>query len=292
MSTCGSRHTSIIAQGGLLLLLGMLAPAMAGAELFDFDNAPYRAALPIDQTVGGITAHFSATGDGFSIQRADVMGFTPAGFGGLCIYPSSVFAADLIIDFSVPVKEFSILYAPQELGCDDSAIMRATAYMDAVRVGSATTTAPQPGTWPTGTLSYNDAAGFNRVVVHYDQPPLCGDRGPIFMADNMTVTPLMNTAVADPGAGAPSCVFAPNPFRTATEMRLDLPRMEVLTVTVHDLAGRRVRTLARGERFDAGTGRIAWDGRDDAGAAVGNGVYLARVESERAVRTAPVILRR
>jgi hypothetical protein len=210
MSTCGSRHTSIIAQGGLLLLLGMLAPAMAGAELFDFDDAPYRTPLPIDQTVGGITAHFSATGEGFSIQRADVMGFMPVGFGGLCIYPSSAFAADLIIDFSVPVKEFSILYAPQELGCNDSAIMRATAYMDAVLAGTATATAPQPGTWPTGTLSYNDGAGFNRIVVHYDQRPRCGDSRPIFMADDMTVTPLMNTAAVEPGTG-PSSVIAPNP---------------------------------------------------------------------------------
>ncbi|RDJ93410.1 hypothetical protein B4Q13_22095, partial [Lacticaseibacillus rhamnosus] len=35
--------------------------------LFDFENAAQDAPLPIDLTVGGITAHFSATGQGFSI---------------------------------------------------------------------------------------------------------------------------------------------------------------------------------------------------------------------------------
>jgi flagellar hook capping protein FlgD len=277
---------------GAFLLIGLLAPAIAGAELFDFDTAPYRSALPIDQTVGGITAHFSATGQGFSIQRADEMGFTPAGFGGLCIYPSSVFAADLVIDFSVTVTALSILYAPQELGCDDSAIMRVTAYMDGVSRGWSTTTAPQPGTWPTGTLSYSDAAGFNRVVVHYDQRPLCGDWGPIFMADNMSVTPAVTTTVSGLGSGSPTCMIAPNPFHSATEVRMQLARAEMLSVTVHDVAGRLVRTLARGARFEPGAGSIGWDGRDDAGHEVRSGVYLCRIASESGVRITPMILRR
>ena len=166
-----------------------MRPDESASVLFDFDTAPAHSPLPIDLTVGGITAHFSATGQGFSIQRADTMGFTPAGFAGNCIYPSSVFAADLLVGFSRKLTDFSILYAPQELACDSSATMRATAYMNSSFVGTNTMVADPPGTWPTATLGFSSISGFNNVVVHYDQrPPTGGDWGPIFMADNMNVT--------------------------------------------------------------------------------------------------------
>jgi hypothetical protein len=180
------RHTT-----RLLAIALSAAAALAHGEtvLFDFDNAPLHAPLPIDVTAGSLTAHLSATGEGFSIQTADVLGFTPAGFSGYAIYPSSVFAADLLIGFSSPVLGVSILYAPEEYACDSSATMRITAYRGAALVGTATATAPAPGTWPTGTLAIAAATPFDNVVIHYESPPPTGgDWGPIFMADNMTVT--------------------------------------------------------------------------------------------------------
>lgn len=166
------------------------SPASAQV-LFDFDNAPIYTSLPINLTVGGITAHFSATGQGFSIQNANTMGFTPQGFGGRCIYPNSVFLADLLISFDQPLNKFSIMYACQELGCDDAATMKVTAYMNGALVGSNTKTARNPGTWPSDTLKCSFPQGFNSVVVHYNnRPPTCQDYGVIYMADNMIVTPL------------------------------------------------------------------------------------------------------
>lgn len=180
------------------LLLGRLAvPARAQSILFDFDNAPVQTPLPLDLAAGGITAHFAGTGQSYSIQHADVLGFLPVGFSGLCIYPNSVFAADLLIGFSRPVQEFSILYAPEEYGCDDSATMRVTGLLGSEFAATNTAIAPTPGTWPTGLLSLAAPLGFDSVVVHYDTPPLCGDRGPIFMADNMTVTPLLQPVFLD-----------------------------------------------------------------------------------------------
>jgi hypothetical protein len=173
---------------------------------FDFENAPLYTSLPIDVTVGGITAHLSATGQGYSIQWANTMGFTPAGFSGRCIYPNSVFAADLLVDFSRKLTDFSIMFSPQELGCDDSATMRVSAYMNGTFVGTATAVAFPPGAWPTGTLSIHLAQSFNSVVVHYDsRPPTCQNWGPIFLADNMIVT----TAPA-PLAGDLNCDGAAN----------------------------------------------------------------------------------
>jgi hypothetical protein len=175
----------------LLIILACLLILRTQAQniLFDFENAPRYSPLPINLTMDGITAHFSATGQGYSIQLATVQGLNPAGFSGNCIYPSSIYAADLIVSFSTPLTDFSILYAPEEYACDSSATMRATAYLGSALIGTATTNA-QAGTWPTETLRFTSAQVFDKVVVHYDQPPVTGgDWGPVFMADNMAVTP-------------------------------------------------------------------------------------------------------
>jgi hypothetical protein len=170
----------------------------AGAVMFDFENAPIHTSLPVDLTVSNLSAHFSATGQGFSIQPANTMGFTPPGFSGLCIFPNGVFPADLVVSFSKTLGQFSILYSPQELGCDDSATMRVTAYKNGAFVGSDTMTAPVPGTWPSATLSIAAPSGFNSVVVHYDAPPpTCQDWGSIFMADNLIATLIAIPCPAD-----------------------------------------------------------------------------------------------
>jgi hypothetical protein len=174
----------------LIVLAGFLAvQAPAQSVLYNFENASQYTPLPINLTVGGITAHFSATGQGYSIQLFNCQGLSPVGFSGLCIYPSSINAADLSVDFSAPLTNFSLLYAPEEYACDSSATMRVTAYLNGALVGTTTTNA-QAGTWPSETLQFSSAQSFNRVVVHYDAPPVTsGDYGPVFMADNMAVTP-------------------------------------------------------------------------------------------------------
>jgi hypothetical protein len=166
----------------------------AQAILFDFDNAPIYTSLPISQTSGGITANSSATGQGYSIQYSNVMGFSPIGFSGRSIYPNSIYLSDLIVSFNQTLTDFSIMYACQELGCDDAATMKITAYMNGNYVGFNTRTATNPGTWPSDTLKCHFTQGFNSVVIHYQShPPTCQDYGVIFMADNMRVTPLNTT---------------------------------------------------------------------------------------------------
>jgi hypothetical protein len=265
----------------LLLLVGLSVSAAAQTVLFDFNNAPLHAPLPLDLTVGGITAHFSATGPGFSIQQADFMGFTPAGFSGYCIAPSSVSLSDLLVGFSLTLTDFSIMFSPQELGCDDSATMRVTAYMNGVYVGTNTAVAPLPGTWPTGTLTFSSAQGFNSVVVHYDsRPPTCQDWGPIFLADNMYVTPTIESSTG--GGIAPSVVtpvVSPNPFGERTTIRFALARTGPVSVTVHDVQGRLVRTLLTEAVLEPGVRSLGWDGRDDGGLEVTGGIYLCRVRA-------------
>ena len=184
----------------ILMLAAFIASPVFGQDiLFDFENAQLHSTLPTTLTVGGLTAQFSATGQGFSIQDPNTsLGFTPAGFSGYCIYPNSVFAADLLVKFSQVLNSFSILYAPEEYACDSSARMRVTAYLGTTLVGTSTMTADPPGTWPSAILSFSSTEVFDNVVVHYDAaPPTGGDWGPIFVADNMQVT-----VVPEPGVSA------------------------------------------------------------------------------------------
>lgn len=70
----------------------------------------------------------------------------------------------------------------------------------------------------------------------------------------------------------------PNPFNPATSLRFTVPRAGAVDLVVHDLSGRRVRTLVDG-RLEAGAHEVRWDGRDDQGHGVASGVYLARLRS-------------
>src|SRR5438034_10540500 len=110
----------------ILFLLSAVLIVHVNAQdiLFDFENATVPTSLPLQLIAGGLTAQLSATGQGFSIQPANTVGFTPVSFSGNCIYPNSVYPADLLVSFSAPLTDFSILYAPQELACDSSATMR------------------------------------------------------------------------------------------------------------------------------------------------------------------------
>jgi len=70
----------------------------------------------------------------------------------------------------------------------------------------------------------------------------------------------------------------PNPFNPMTTVRFTLERPGQAVLSVFDAAGRRVRTLVAGP-YGAGTHTAVWDGRDDAGRALADGVYLCRLDA-------------
>ena len=74
-------------------------------------------------------------------------------------------------------------------------------------------------------------------------------------------------------------VAGPNPLRDTTTLRFGLAHASRVTCEVLDVGGRRVRTLGT-RLLDAGEQSVRWDGRDDAGRAVGAGLYFVRVRGE------------
>jgi len=100
----------------------------------------------------------------------------------------------------------------------------------------------------------------------------------------LTITEvLVNVANESPAGELPSDVALwqnyPNPFNPVTTIRFDLARPGPVRLTVYDLAGRAVRTLADGFR-PAGTYEVRFDATG-----LPSGIYLYRLEGEGFAQT-------
>jgi hypothetical protein len=88
-------------------------------------------------------------------------------------------------------------------------------------------------------------------------------------ADQVGISPVVGRLMAR---------VLPNPFAGEARIELTLPKQTTLRVALYDLAGRRVRLLARGG-YDAGIHTFEWDGRNDVGLRVSPGMYFLVVRS-------------
>ena len=83
----------------------------------------------------------------------------------------------------------------------------------------------------------------------------------------------------------------PNPFNPETTIRFDLPSTADVDLSLYNLAGQRVATLAVGLR-EAGSYSLRWDGRDDAGRDLASGMYFYRLTAGNQVETRKLLLLR
>jgi hypothetical protein len=97
------------------------------------------------------------------------------------------------------------------------------------------------------------------------------------------------------GAGVPEASTLtrlralPNPMGPATEISYAIALPGRVTLTIHDVTGRLVRTLIDRDE-SPGAHSVAWDGRDDRGARVGRGVYAYRLEARGASGAGRVVV--
>lgn len=90
-----------------------------------------------------------------------------------------------------------------------------------------------------------------------------------------------NVAVQPAGTRASGLRDArPNPFTATTELEFVLARRCAVDLVVHDVLGREVRVLVRGEIREAGAQHATWDGRRTDGSAVRAGVYFVRLRAD------------
>lgn len=81
----------------------------------------------------------------------------------------------------------------------------------------------------------------------------------------------------------------PNPFNPETTLPYVLSVDSPVWLTIYDTAGQEVRELVNQEQ-SAGMYEIRWDGRDEAGLTVGNGVYLVRLVAGTSAQARKILL--
>jgi len=69
---------------------------------------------------------------------------------------------------------------------------------------------------------------------------------------------------------------SPNPMRESARLSFALPARSTVDLSIFDLAGRRVATLASGTAA-AGVHEVVWDGLDTSGRAAAGGIYFSRL---------------
>jgi hypothetical protein len=81
---------------------------------------------------------------------------------------------------------------------------------------------------------------------------------------------------------------SPNPATKDVELSLDLARTQSVALRMFSVEGRRIRTLQDGT-LAAGRHRLSWDGLDDRGRPVADGIYFARLDAEDGSRTMSIV---
>jgi len=97
--------------------------------------------------------------------------------------------------------------------------------------------------------------------------------------------------VTDTAPEAPALVLsaAPNPFNPRVELQWSQPTAGTVDLTIYDARGRQVRRLLVGDQ-QTESGRVVWDGRDDAGRSVSGGIYLARLQTRSGIERVKLTL--
>jgi len=177
---------------------GNIFPAPETTVSFDFDNGyPLLAETqntPLNQTVSGITAHFSSPSDtvtapAFSIQSYDTTFTKLSQFSGKYLYDNKPSRDTLEIEFSQQLESVTFTFATVEYGTDPSDI-KLTAFLgsnDMSPVGSTTASGTyETGLYPQGVLSFNSVGKpFNLLRIEI---PFQGAGSPTnFYVDNIIV---------------------------------------------------------------------------------------------------------
>jgi len=81
----------------------------------------------------------------------------------------------------------------------------------------------------------------------------------------------------------------PNPFNPVTTLRYDLPKDELVTITVYDMLGNVVNNLVNANQF-SGYKSVQWNATNNQGQSVSAGVYLYSIEAGEFRQTRKMIL--
>jgi hypothetical protein len=141
-------------------------------------------------------------------------------------------------------------------------------------------------TIPEGQISWSDTLQSNGTMSALIRPDL--DSG----HHTLRVRATDNNGLSDStsadfevagGFGIEWAINYPNPFQSSTTIAYLLTDVtdNFVECKIFTVAGRYIRTVREVERAVANYREITWDGRDDGGSEVANGVYFARLRAKQ-----------
>ena len=126
------------------------------------------------------------------------------------------------------------------------------------------------------------------VVGQWHSIPLNRDRRQVL---ELTLGGGMRVVRVEPLAAAKAVASAsglapnvPNPFNSSTQIAYNLPSSGPVQLVIYNLLGQPVRTLVN-EFQAAGFYQVRWDARDQQGASLSSGIYIARLSYPGGVQT-------
>ncbi len=108
----------------------------------------------------------------------------------------------------------------------------------------------------------------NNIVIYVKKDKISSSAGPISLEKNQ-----------------------PNPLESYTDIEFVLTEPLEIKLVVYNLIGGPVKVLVQGS-YNKGRHQLRWDGKDDNGKPLPNGVYFYRLESRRGVRIRQLIIMR
>ena len=81
----------------------------------------------------------------------------------------------------------------------------------------------------------------------------------------------------------------PNPFNPNTLLRYDLPQSGMVNISIHDMMGRKIKTLVNSAQ-SAGYKTIQWNGTNDNNKSVSAGLYLYTIQTGNFTQTKKMVL--
>jgi len=111
--------------------------------------------------------------------------------------------------------------------------------------------------------------------------------------DNIAVNSLVSSVEDNTSGTIPTTMMLeqnyPNPFNPETQISYQLPTDGYISLTIHDLLGREIKTLVS-EDQPSGNYTVSWNGRDESGNILPSGIYLYSLKAGSFTESKKMIL--
>ena len=81
----------------------------------------------------------------------------------------------------------------------------------------------------------------------------------------------------------------PNPFNPTTQIRYDLPEDALVSISIYDVMGRKIKSLSNANQT-AGYHSLQWDATNDIGEGVSAGMYIYTIQAGEYRSTKKMVL--